>query len=128
MLYATQCDTPAPDWPSTSYMRIAKLLVPAGGLVQASCGDTFVPGHGQISVEPGRHGSLGSSAANRGAIRAPSLIDVDVSVKYDAACMLRIVATIATASARLSPRMRVSFGVCSRRSLPRRRSYPMASS
>src|SRR6185503_14462495 len=98
MLYATQCETPAPNWPSTSYIRTAKLLVPAGGLVQASCGDTFWPGHGQISVEPGRHGRFGSSAAKRAGMRAPSAIDVDVSVKKDAASEWGIAAISATLS------------------------------
>jgi hypothetical protein len=102
MLYAIQCDTPAPYWPSTSYIRIAKLFVPAGAFVHASCGDTFWPGHGQISLEPGLQGRFGSSAAKRAGMRAPSAIDVDVSVKKDAASdcgIIPISATLTNAAA-----------------------------
>src|SRR5215471_17898324 len=35
--------TPPPACPSGSIMSIAKLLVPAGGLTQDNCGETFSP-------------------------------------------------------------------------------------
>jgi hypothetical protein len=41
----------------------------------------FCPGQGQISVEPGLQGRFWSSAAKRSGIRAPSVIDVELSVK-----------------------------------------------
>src|SRR4051812_33621397 len=99
-----------------SYIRMAKLFVPSGGFVQASCGDTFWPGHAQISVDPGLHGRFGSSAPNLNGMRAPSAMDFEVSVKYEAARASEMVAIIATPRARLSMRI---FSLLLARSLPR---------
>src|SRR5262245_54941862 len=93
-----------------SYMRIAKLFVPAGALLHASCGDTFCPGQGQISVEPGRHGRFGSSATKLTGMRAPSWIDDDVSVKNEAARLPDVAAIIATLKNR--PHLRIACPRC----------------
>src|SRR5215472_10348993 len=43
MLLTTQCHQPLPVGASGSCARSAKLLVPAGGLLQESCGETLPP-------------------------------------------------------------------------------------
>src|ERR1700743_1909872 len=85
MLSATQCDTPAPYWPSTSDIRMAKLLVLAGALCQASSGETFLPGQGQMAGLRGEQARFWSSPPKRTAMRAPSLIQVGVRVIQEAA-------------------------------------------
>src|SRR5688572_24550553 len=68
-----------------SYIKMAKLLVPAGAFDHFSCGETFLPGQGQMAGLRGEQARLGSSAPNRTGIRIPSLIEVEVTVKKGAA-------------------------------------------
>src|SRR5690348_4764315 len=68
-----------------SYMRMAKLLVPAGASCQASCGETFRPGQGQIAGLRGLQARCLSSAPKRAGMIWPSRIEVEVSVIQEAA-------------------------------------------
>src|SRR6185437_11203474 len=62
-----------------------KLLVPAGALCQASSGETFFPGQGQIAGSRGLQARLGSSAPNLKGMTAPSLMELEVTVIHPAA-------------------------------------------
>src|SRR5690242_765228 len=64
---------------------MAKLLVPAGALCQANCGETFWPGQGQMAGLRGLQARCLSSPPKRTGMRVPSLIDVDVRVIQEAA-------------------------------------------
>src|SRR5215208_653807 len=75
MPYATQWFTPPPPRPSRSTIIIAKLLVPAGGLTQDNCGETFSP------TQCGFCGKFALLLATFGGIIWPSLKVVDVSPK-----------------------------------------------
>src|SRR5471032_1787182 len=64
---------------------MAKLLVPSGALCQASSGETFLPGQGQMAGLRGLQARLGSSPPKRTAMRAPSLMELEVRVIQGAA-------------------------------------------
>src|SRR5262245_4606694 len=76
MPYATQWWTPAPPRPSGSSIRSAKLFVPSGTPVHASCGDTF---------SPTQFGLFGVLLATFFGISWPSLKVLDVRVNGSAA-------------------------------------------
>ena len=64
---------------------MAKLLVLAGALCQASSGETFLPGQGQMAGLRGLQARFWSSPPKRTGMRAPSLIEVEVRVIQAAA-------------------------------------------
>src|SRR3954470_6984668 len=65
---------------------MARLLVPAGTFCQANCGETFLPGQGQIKVGArGEQARFWSSPPKRTGMRAPSLIELEVRVIHGAA-------------------------------------------
>src|SRR5471032_710956 len=64
---------------------MAKLLVPSGALCQASSGETFLPGQGQMAGLRGLQARFWSSPPKRTGIRAPSLIELEVRVIQGAA-------------------------------------------
>src|SRR5882724_11358943 len=68
-----------------SYIRMAKLLVPSGALCQASSGEMFLPGQGQMAGLRGLHARFWSSPPKRTGMRAPSLMEVEVRVIQGAA-------------------------------------------
>src|SRR5215471_4667183 len=76
---------------------MAKLLVSAGALCQASWGEMFLPGQGQMAGLRGEQARFWSSPPKRTGMRSPSLIEVEVRVIQDAAFA---VGTIARAAAR----------------------------
>src|SRR5450755_3302266 len=94
-----------------SYMRIAKLLVPAGASCQASSGETFLPGQGQMAGFRGLQARLGSSPPKRTGMRAPSLIEVEVRVIQGAAQASEVVHSVAAkpSASILIPPMAVSL-------------------
>src|SRR4051812_44312079 len=64
---------------------MAKLLVLAGALCQASSGETFLPGQGQIAGLRDEQARWGSSAPKRTGMRCPSVIEVEVTVIQEGA-------------------------------------------
>src|SRR5476651_194145 len=64
---------------------MAKLLVPSGALCQASSGETFLPGQGQMAGLRGLQARFWSSPPKRSGMRAPSWIELEVRVIQGAA-------------------------------------------
>src|SRR3954464_12927251 len=64
---------------------MAKLLVPAGASCQASWGEMFLPGQGQMAGLRGLQARFWSSPPKRTGMRAPSLMEVEVRVIHGAA-------------------------------------------
>src|SRR3954464_14722671 len=64
---------------------MAKLLVPAGASCQASWGEMFLPGQGQMAGLRGLQARFWSSPPKRTGMRAPSLMEVEVRVIQGAA-------------------------------------------
>src|SRR6478736_2237897 len=76
-----------------SYIRMAKLLVPCGALCQASCGETFLPGQGQMAGLRGEQARFWSSPPRRTGMRMPSFMEVEVRVIQGAALAAEAVQT-----------------------------------
>src|SRR5258705_13213000 len=78
-----------------SYIRMAKLLVLTGASCQASWGETFLPGQGQMAGLRGLQARFWSSPPKRTGMRAPSLIEVEVRVIQGAAAAMPAVHNVA---------------------------------
>ena len=74
---------------------MAKLLVPSGAPRQASWGETFLPGQGQMAGLRGLQARFWSSPPKRTGMRWPSLMEVEVRVIHGAAEVSEAVASSA---------------------------------
>src|SRR3954471_8178483 len=74
---------------------MAKLLVFAGALCQASSGEIFWPGQGQMAGLRGLQARCLSSPPKRTGMRAPSLMEVEVRVIQPVAGAWTVMANVA---------------------------------